>query len=102
MFTFRNYYVLKLLLLETITFSDATLSDINVVLCYVLSQYRIWAVMTLMVQVVDDLEKEKGTKSTWSREGELQAAQESKCNKVGTIPSNRVISSLEGKFGIVG
>ncbi len=26
--------------LETITFSDATLSDINVVLCYVLSQYR--------------------------------------------------------------
>jgi hypothetical protein len=58
--------------------------------------------MMLMVQVVDDLEKEKGTKSTWSREGELQAAQESKCNKVGTIPSNRVISSLEGKFGIVG
>jgi hypothetical protein len=35
------YYVLKLLRLETITFSDATLSDINVVLCYVLSQYRI-------------------------------------------------------------
>jgi hypothetical protein len=27
---------LKLLSLETITFSDATLSDINVVLCYVL------------------------------------------------------------------
>ncbi len=39
-FTFWNYYVLKLLRLETITFSDATLSDINVVLCYVLSQYR--------------------------------------------------------------
>ncbi len=39
--TFWNYYVLKLLHLETITFSDATLSDINVVLCYVLSQYRI-------------------------------------------------------------
>jgi hypothetical protein len=38
MFTFWNYYVLKLLRLETITFSDATLSDINVVLCYVLSQ----------------------------------------------------------------
>ncbi len=38
-FTFWNYYVLKLLRLETITFSDATLSDINVVLCYVLSQY---------------------------------------------------------------
>ena len=34
-----NYYVLKLLRLETITFSDATLSDINIVLCYVLSQY---------------------------------------------------------------
>jgi hypothetical protein len=40
--------------------------------------------MLMVVQVVDDLEKEKGTKSTWSREGELQAAQESKCNKVGT------------------
>jgi hypothetical protein len=26
--------------LETITFSDDTLSDINVVLCYVLSQYH--------------------------------------------------------------
>jgi hypothetical protein len=33
------YYVLKLLPLETITFSDAMLSDINVVLCYVLPQY---------------------------------------------------------------
>jgi hypothetical protein len=31
---------LKLLRLETITFSDATLSDIIVVLCYFLSQYR--------------------------------------------------------------
>jgi hypothetical protein len=51
MFTFWNYYILKLLRLETITFSDATfsdatfsdatLSDINVVLCYVLSQYRL-------------------------------------------------------------
>ncbi len=40
MFTFMIYYVLKLLHLETITFSDAMLSDINVVLCYVLSQYR--------------------------------------------------------------
>ncbi len=40
MFTFWNYYVVELLSLETITFSDATLSDINVVLCYVLSQYR--------------------------------------------------------------
>jgi hypothetical protein len=40
--------------------------------------------MLMMVQVVDDLEKEKGTKSAWSREGELQAAQESKCNKVGS------------------
>jgi hypothetical protein len=35
----RKYYVLKLLRLETITFSDAPLSDKNVVLCYVLSQY---------------------------------------------------------------
>jgi hypothetical protein len=40
MFTFWNYYVLELLRLETITFSDAMLSDINVVLCYILSQYR--------------------------------------------------------------
>ncbi len=40
MFTFWNYYVLKLSCLESIMFSDATLSDINVVLCYVLSQYR--------------------------------------------------------------
>jgi hypothetical protein len=39
-FTFWNYYVLQVLRLETITFSDATLSDINVVLCYVLLQYR--------------------------------------------------------------
>jgi hypothetical protein len=30
----------KILRLETITFSDGTLSDINVVLCYVLSQHR--------------------------------------------------------------
>jgi hypothetical protein len=29
MFTFWNYYILKLLRLETITLSDATLSDIN-------------------------------------------------------------------------
>jgi hypothetical protein len=43
MFTFWNYYVLKLLRLETITFSDATLSDINVVLSYVLSQYHLRA-----------------------------------------------------------
>jgi hypothetical protein len=40
MFTLWNYYILKLLHLETITFSDATLNDINVVLCYVLSQYH--------------------------------------------------------------
>ncbi len=40
-FTFWNYYVLKLLRLETIMFRDATLNDINVVLCYVLSQYRL-------------------------------------------------------------
>jgi hypothetical protein len=37
MFTFWNYNVLKLLRLETITFSDAMLSGINVVLCYVLA-----------------------------------------------------------------
>ncbi len=40
-FTFWNSYVLKLLSLETLTFSDVTLSDMNVVWCYVLSQYRI-------------------------------------------------------------
>jgi hypothetical protein len=39
-FTFWNYYVLKLICLETITFRDATLSDIKGVLCYVLSQYH--------------------------------------------------------------
>ncbi len=43
-FTFWNYYVLKLLRLETIKFSDATLSDINIVLCYVLSKYRVYRV----------------------------------------------------------
>ncbi len=41
MFTFWNSYVMKLLRLETITFSDAMLSDINIVLCYVLSQYHV-------------------------------------------------------------
>ncbi len=40
-FTFWNYNVLKLLRLETIMFSEATLSDINIVLCYVLSLYRL-------------------------------------------------------------
>ncbi len=40
MFTLWNPYILKLLHLETSTFSDATLSDINVVLCYVLTQYN--------------------------------------------------------------
>ncbi len=40
-FKFWNYYFLKLLRLETITFSDATLSDINIVLSYVLSQYQL-------------------------------------------------------------
>ncbi len=39
-FKFCNYYALKLLRSETITFSDVTLSNINVVLFYVLSQYR--------------------------------------------------------------
>ncbi len=39
-FMFWNYYILKFLRLEAITFSDAMLSDINVVLCYVLSQYQ--------------------------------------------------------------
>ncbi len=38
-FMFYNYYVLNLLRLETIT-SDATLSDINILLCYVLSLYH--------------------------------------------------------------
>jgi hypothetical protein len=40
-FLFWNYYVLKLLRLKNVTFSDATLSDINVVLCYVFSQYQL-------------------------------------------------------------
>ncbi len=39
MFTFWNYYILKTLRLETIIFGDATLSDVNVVLFYILSQY---------------------------------------------------------------
>ncbi len=39
-FTFWNYYDLQLLRFETITFSDAMLSDINIVLCYFLSQYQ--------------------------------------------------------------
>ncbi len=39
-FTFWNSYVLKRLRLATLTFSDVTLSDINVVWCYVLSQYH--------------------------------------------------------------
>ncbi len=38
-FTYWNSYVFKLLRLETLTSSDVTLSDINVVWCYVLSQY---------------------------------------------------------------
>jgi hypothetical protein len=46
MFTFWNYYVLKLLRLETITFSDATLCDVNAMLCYVLSQYQKYKQMT--------------------------------------------------------
>jgi hypothetical protein len=37
MFSFWNFYILRLLRLE-ITFSDDTLTDINVVLCYVFSQ----------------------------------------------------------------
>ncbi len=37
-FTFWN-----LLRLKTITFSDAMLSDINIVLCYVLSQYNFFS-----------------------------------------------------------
>jgi hypothetical protein len=41
MFTFWNYYVLKLLHVETITFSNTMLSDLNVVLCNVLSQYHV-------------------------------------------------------------
>jgi hypothetical protein len=44
---FWNCYVLKLLCLETITFSNATLSNINVVLCYVLSQYPLITVHEL-------------------------------------------------------
>jgi hypothetical protein len=36
-----NSYVLELLRFDTLTFSDVTLNDINVVWCYVLSQYRV-------------------------------------------------------------
>ncbi len=39
-FTFWNFYVLKLLSWETLTFSYVTLIDINVVWCYVMSQYQ--------------------------------------------------------------
>jgi hypothetical protein len=45
-FTFWNCYILKLLCLETITFSDAVSSDMNVLLCYVLSQYRNYPPLT--------------------------------------------------------
>jgi hypothetical protein len=45
MLTFWNCYILKLLRFETFTFSDATLSDIYVVLCYFLSQYRFYALL---------------------------------------------------------
>jgi hypothetical protein len=38
---FFDVYILELLRFETIMFSDAALSDINVELCYVLSQYHI-------------------------------------------------------------
>jgi hypothetical protein len=38
--TSLTFHVLKLRRFETIMFSDASLSDINVVLCYVLPQYR--------------------------------------------------------------
>jgi hypothetical protein len=54
MFKFWNYYVLKLLRLETITFSDAKLSDIKVVLCYVLSQYP-WLLTWLVYGVYENL-----------------------------------------------
>jgi hypothetical protein len=40
-FTFWYSYVLKLVRLETLTFSDLTFCDMNVVWCYVLSQYQI-------------------------------------------------------------
>jgi hypothetical protein len=38
---FCDTYVLELLRFETLRFCDARLSDINVVLCYVLSQYQV-------------------------------------------------------------
>ncbi len=43
---FWNPYVKKLLHLEIITYSDATLSDINVVFCYVFLQYHIYSELT--------------------------------------------------------
>ncbi len=49
--TFFDFYVLELLRFETLTFrnyyvSDTTLSDINFVLCYVLSQYPSFALVS--------------------------------------------------------
>jgi hypothetical protein len=38
-FTRWHSYVLKLIRLDTLTLSDATLCDVYVVLCYVLSQF---------------------------------------------------------------
>ncbi len=52
---FFEVYVLELLCFETLAFrknkfSDVTLRDINVVLCYVLSQYALYVVsLTLIV-----------------------------------------------------
>jgi hypothetical protein len=39
-FTLCDIDILKLLILATPMFSDVTLSNLNVVWCYVLSQYR--------------------------------------------------------------
>jgi hypothetical protein len=46
---FWNYYVLKFLRLETITFSDAMLSDIIVVLCYVTFHFRKRVTLVIIV-----------------------------------------------------
>ena len=50
MFTFWNYYVLKLLRLETITFSDATLSDINVVLFCLSNGVTLWILLSVLLR----------------------------------------------------
>ncbi len=61
MFKFWNYYVLKLLRLETIMFSDATLSDINVVLSYGLLQHHFFGFLHSREYLFSSTEKTSTT-----------------------------------------